>query len=170
MKKDQIQNRRREWKGMLLLVLGIVGIALGVILMTRPRTVSNSAQRKTEARESSNRSPQSSAARVPAYFETTPVIDSLPPTLPPDQFFGQARRAYQVAREIPQTLAQLPCYCYCDEGHGHKSLHSCYESNHSSMCAVCVNEALLAYRLEKEQGLTPRQIRERIIAEFAPKQ
>jgi hypothetical protein len=106
-------------------------------------------------------------ARVPAHFETLSSLGQLPPTLPPERFFGQARKAYQVAKEIPQTLAQLPCYCYCDESFGHKSLHSCYETNHSSECAVCVNEALLAYRLQKEQGLTAPQIRERIIAEFS---
>ncbi|MBA3767989.1 MAG: hypothetical protein H0W99_13605 [Acidobacteria bacterium] len=94
-------------------------------------------------------------------------MSELPPTLPPERFFGSARQAYQVAKEIPQTLAQLPCYCYCDETIGHKSLHSCYETDHSSQCAVCVNEALLAYRLQKEQGLNPAQIRERIIAEFS---
>lgn len=94
-------------------------------------------------------------------------MSALPPTLPPERFFGQARLAYQIAREIPQTLAQLPCYCYCDETLGHKSLHTCYESDHSAHCATCVNEALLAYRLQKEQGLTVPQIRERIIAQFS---
>ncbi|HKP38676.1 MAG TPA: CYCXC family (seleno)protein [Pyrinomonadaceae bacterium] len=106
-------------------------------------------------------------ARIPAHFESVPAVESLAPTLAPEQFTGKARQAYQVAKQIPQTLAQLPCYCYCDEEHGHKSLHSCYETEHSSMCAVCVNEALLAYRLEKQERLTPSQIRDRIIAEYS---
>jgi hypothetical protein len=106
------------------------------------------------------------AGRVPAYMTDANAISSLGPTLPPEQFFGKAREAYQVAREIPETLAQLPCYCYCDEGHGHKSLHTCYESDHSAHCAMCISEALRAYRLQKEEGLSPAQIRERIIKEF----
>lgn len=106
------------------------------------------------------------AGRVPAYMTDAKAIASLGPTLPPEQFFGKAREAYQVAREIPETLAQLPCYCYCDEGHGHKSLHTCYESDHSAHCAMCIAEALRAYRLQKEEGLSPAQIRERIIKEF----
>ncbi|HEX8920954.1 MAG TPA: CYCXC family (seleno)protein [Pyrinomonadaceae bacterium] len=117
-----------------------------------------------------NDAPQAKAnpsARVPAHYEEAKSLTDLPPTLPPERFFGSARTAYQVAKEIPQTLAQLPCYCYCDESFGHKSLHSCYETDHSSQCAVCVSEALLAYRLQKEQGLTPPQIRQRIIAEFS---
>ena len=122
------------------------------------------------SKRSRNDAPQATAnpvARVPAHYEEAQSLTDLPPTLPPERFFGSARTAYQVAKEIPQTLAQLPCYCYCDESFGHKSLHSCYETDHSSQCAVCVSEALLAYRLQKEQGLTPQQIRQRIIAEFS---
>lgn len=77
------------------------------------------------------------------------------------------RNAYQAAREIPQTLAQIPCYCHCDQSLGHKSLHSCFEDDHASSCAVCVNEALMAYRLQKKQGLSAKEIRERIVAEFS---
>jgi hypothetical protein len=105
--------------------------------------------------------------RIPAHYQDARDAKPLAPTLDPQRFFGQARAAYQIAREIPETLAQLPCYCYCDEGHGHKSLHTCFETDHSSMCAVCVNEALMAYKLQKEEGLTPAQIRERIIAQFS---
>jgi hypothetical protein len=108
-------------------------------------------------------------ARVPAYVTDGKALANLGPTLPPEKFFGRAREAYQIAREIPETLAQLPCYCYCDEGFGHKSLHTCYESDHSAQCATCIQEALVAYRLQKEEGLAPAQIRERIIQEFGPK-
>jgi hypothetical protein len=61
----------------------------------------------------------------------------------------------------------LPCYCHCDEGFGHKSLHSCFVDDHASHCAVCVDEALLAYKLQTEGGLTPEQIRERIVAQYS---
>jgi hypothetical protein len=50
---------------------------------------------------------------------------------------------------------------------GHKSLHSCFEDDHAAHCAVCVNEALQAYRLQKEQGLSPAQIRQRIVAQYS---
>ncbi|HKS26698.1 MAG TPA: CYCXC family (seleno)protein [Pyrinomonadaceae bacterium] len=115
------------------------------------------------------RQKRSEPARVPAYVTDGKALASLGPTLPPEKFFGKAREAYQAVREIPQTIAQLPCYCYCDEGFGHKSLYTCYESDHSAQCATCIQEALLAYRLEKEQGLSPAQIRDRIIQEFGPK-
>jgi hypothetical protein len=108
--------------------------------------------------------------RIPAHFETTPALKSLPTTLPPQQFFGKARTAYQIVKEMPQTIAQLPCYCHCDVGFGHKSLHSCYEDDHAAHCAVCVDEVLLAYQLEKEQKLTPQQIRDRIVAQYSARQ
>jgi hypothetical protein len=110
---------------------------------------------------------QQQAARVPAHYEDAQGGKPFKATLDPQQFFGKARQAYEVAREIPETLAQLPCYCYCDQGMGHKSLHSCYESDHSAHCATCVDEALMAYQLEKEQKLSPTQIRQKIIERFA---
>lgn len=103
--------------------------------------------------------------RIPAYYGTVPDISSLPPTLSPDIFTGNIKLAYQAAKDIPQILAQLPCYCHCDRGHGHKSLHSCFESEHGENCGICIGEALMAHTL-KRQGLTAVQIRERVIAAY----
>ena len=146
-----------------LIISIIVAAALALTILSQRGGYNPGRQSRTTAPPSTS----TSAARVPAHYEDVRSLGQLPPTLPPERFFGQARLAYKVAQEIPQTLAQLPCYCYCDETFGHKSLHSCYESDHSASCAVCVNEALLAYRLQKEQGLTAPQIRERINAEFS---
>lgn len=104
--------------------------------------------------------------RVPA-FEVAPTRASLAPTLDPERFTGMTRDAYRAVRQIPTTIAQLPCYCHCDEGFGHKSLYSCFEDEHAAHCAVCVNEALLALMLEKDQKLTPAQIRERIVGQYS---
>ncbi|PYS68916.1 MAG: hypothetical protein DMF69_18640 [Acidobacteria bacterium] len=103
---------------------------------------------------------------VPA-FQTAVVAANLPPTLPANEFYGKTREAYTVAKAIPETLAQLPCYCHCDRGFGHKSLHTCFTDEHASHCAVCVDEALLAYKLQKEEGMTPAKIRETIIAKYS---
>ncbi len=55
----------------------------------------------------------------------------LRPTLEPTAFTGKARRAYEVAREIPGVLDHLKCYCHCDS-YGHRTLLSCYTDNHAS--------------------------------------
>ncbi len=55
-------------------------------------------------------------------------------TLDPNMFSdARVRRAYQVAKEIPQVLDSIYCYCYCEESFRHKSLLSCYVDNHASI-------------------------------------
>ncbi|MDX6271445.1 MAG: hypothetical protein QOD28_2668 [Acidobacteriota bacterium] len=104
--------------------------------------------------------------RVPRFAATAADLKNLPPVLPASQFTGITRMAYAAVKEIPQTIAQLPCYCHCDEGFGHKSLQTCFVDEHAAHCATCIEEALLAYKLQKEERLTPAQIRERIIAQY----
>lgn len=123
-------------------------------------------QAPAPAAEHDHPHPPNAAKKVPA-FEVAPTRASLRPTLSPDRFTGITRDAYRAVRQIPYTIAQLPCYCHCDEGFGHKSLYSCFEDDHAAHCAVCVNEALLALSLERDQKLTPAQIRERIIQQYS---
>jgi hypothetical protein len=54
------------------------------------------------------------------------------PTLSPQRFSGKVRRAYEVARAIPEVLDRLYCYCRCRENSGHKNLLSCYVGTHAS--------------------------------------
>ena len=108
--------------------------------------------------------------RVPAYYKAAPNPNMLPPTLSPELFTGNKRLAYLAAKEIPQTLAQLPCYCHCDKGYGHKSLHSCFESEHGENCGICMGEALMAYNLEKRAKLSAAEIRQQIIAAYGSKE
>lgn len=42
--------------------------------------------------------------------------------------------------------------------------------DHASHCAVCVDEALLAYKLQKEESMTPEQVREKIIEQYSREQ
>ena len=162
---------KKNW----LLIGGILLLAIGAVLMVYsarrdPAVVTalnDQPHPATEAPPAHNHgAPGSTAQAVPAFYEVAPSRASLAPTLAPEKFTGPTREAYRAAKEIPVTLAQLPCYCHCDRGFGHKSLYSCFEDDHASHCATCVNEALLALRLEKEKKLTPAQIREQIVAEF----
>jgi hypothetical protein len=54
------------------------------------------------------------------------------PTLDPALFVGKVRLTHQIAREIPDVLDQLYCYCECDKHAGHKSLLSCYTDGHAA--------------------------------------
>jgi hypothetical protein len=158
-------------KAVILVIALIAVVIVAVVLMRQNQTTGDTQTRAPLAQQQPTVGPQQHtshpAAHIPAHFETMPSLTSLAPTLSPERFTGITRSAYQAAREIPQTLTQLPCYCHCDQSMGHKSLHSCFEDEHAASCAVCATEALTAYRLQKEQGLTPAQIRERIIAEYS---
>jgi len=92
----------------------------------------------------------------------------LAPILTKDQLYGpQAQYAYQIhayelAAKIPKIIYQQPCYCYCDRGMGHTSLHSCFSGTHGAMCSTCLKELYYAYSMNK-QHKTARQIRAAII-------
>lgn len=154
---------KRNW----LLIGSIALLVIAAVLMVN----SSSRQQKpapastfTSSQPTHQHAPGANA--IPAHFEVAPNRSSLGPTLDPTQFSGITRDAYRAAREIPVTLAQLPCYCHCDQGFGHKSLYSCFEDDHASHCDTCVREALLALKLEKEQKLSPAQIRDTIVAQY----
>jgi hypothetical protein len=157
------------------LLLSVVFITVVAAACARQGTTggtsaSNPSRTNTSQRKADPHGHDTSASRVPAFQRDDASLNKLSPTLAPEQFFGKTREAYKAVREIPQTIAQLPCYCFCDEGHGHKSLHSCFEDDHASHCAVCVDEALLAYRLEKEQKMAAPRIRELIVAKYSSQQ
>lgn len=146
--------------------IGVVVVALAALAITRLQQRSAQTESASHSAEHSS-SPLSVEANtvVPAHYETAPPPSSLAPTLAPEKFSGKTQEAYRVVREVPQLIAQLPCYCYCDRGFGHKSLHSCYVDDHAAHCAVCVDEVLIAYDLQK-RGLSAQQIREKIIAQY----
>lgn len=100
---------------------------------------------------------------VPYFHETAAAARPLPPTLDPKTFAEpMIRKAYQIAKAIPEVLAQQPCYCYCDRSAGHKGLLDCFRDNHSSHCGTCMKEAILAEKLHKEK-YTAAEIRTAIM-------
>ena len=158
-------------KSIVALLIGLVLAIVAGIWLDASRNEQALTQHPTEkptvaATEHSNDHQPAPKPRVPAYQSSTQSLATLAPTMRPEVFEGNVRRAYQVALEIPQTLAQLPCYCHCDRGQGHKSLHSCFIDEHGANCGICMNEAFMAYRLEKQQRLNIDQIREQIIKDF----
>jgi hypothetical protein len=55
--------------------------------------------------------------------------------------------AYAAVRRSPTVLDGLYCYCECSKHSGHRSLLTCFESDHGAYCDVCIGEALLAQEL-----------------------
>jgi hypothetical protein len=158
----------------LLIAILILALVAGALIFVK----SESDTTETSSKTNQPVAPRTEPARVESHAGSTPVkrvpayqraseARDLPATLAPAKFLGKTMDAYTVAKKIPETLAQLPCYCHCDQGFGHKSLHTCFVDDHAAHCAVCVDEALLAYRLQQDEKLTPEQIRNRIVEKYS---
>ncbi len=80
--------------------------------------------------------------------------------IPASRYMEYARvsAVYQQAREIAPTLDGLYCHCDCSKHSGHRSLLSCFESDHAAACDICLSEATIAYRMLKN-GRTLDEIR-----------
>jgi uncharacterized protein with PCYCGC motif len=76
-----------------------------------------------------------------------------------------AVQAYAAARNAPRLLDGLYCHCECAKNFGHRSLLTCFESDHGSQCDICMGEATLAAQLAA-QGNSLTQIRQAIDQRF----
>jgi hypothetical protein len=74
-------------------------------------------------------------------------------------------RSYEAARAYPQVLDGLYCYCDCRHHFGHRSLLTCFESEHGASCDICLDEAWLAVQLYR-QGRSLEEIRRAVDARF----
>lgn len=91
------------------------------------------------------------------------------PTMSPGHFIGKTGRAYKVAKENPDLLDKIYCYCKCQDNFGHKSLLTCFVDRHGSQCGVCMDEALMASDLRKK-GYGDEEIVEKINKKFSKQQ
>ena len=135
--------------------------AAGFLWLALPGGVQTAGQQAARGGDSKQ---EAAKKPVPPYFKSVKAAKPLPHVLPASRFAGRpvVVRAYELAAKIPEVLVQEPCYCGCDKHEGHHSLLDCYASDHTAGCAVCVQEAFLAYELHK-QGKTPAQIRAAIM-------
>jgi hypothetical protein len=54
-----------------------------------------------------------------------------PATLSPALFSGKTARAYRIAKEAPELVEQMPCYCGCFKSHSHRNNLDCYVDRHA---------------------------------------
>ena len=125
MVKSRIQGVESKHKGsrpwwVVALIATVVVVVVAAWRARTPTSVSVAPPPEISSGESSG-----TAISPVARRETRPTLD-------PALFVGKAALAHQVAREIPDVLDQLYCYCYCDKHLGHKSLLSCYTDGHAA--------------------------------------
>jgi len=58
-----------------------------------------------------------------------------------------AMDAYAASRRAPATLDGVYCHCNCSKHAGHRSLLTCFESDHGAFCDICMGEAILASQM-----------------------
>lgn len=114
-------------------------------------------------------SPRTSPVDYLLLPETLPAVprSQRPATLDPAFFTGEVAEAYRVARDRPELLEQVPCYCGCYVTQGHQNLLDCFRDRHPERCPTCVAIALRAVRLDKI-GYSPPDIKRLIDREYAP--
>jgi hypothetical protein len=89
--------------------------------------------------------------------------------LPPDavpRTPGSAE-AYAAARAVPALLDGVYCHCDCSQHAGHRSLLTCFESEHGAYCDICIGEALQVRELG-ERSVALAEIRQAIDERFGP--
>ena len=79
---------------------------------------------------------------------------------------AKTRAAYQAAKDIPEVLEQLPCFCGCMSHYGHKNNLFCFKDQHGSGCDLCQDIALDARKMH-DQGMSIAQIQEQIKAKYS---
>jgi uncharacterized protein with PCYCGC motif len=76
-----------------------------------------------------------------------------------------ALEAYAAARSVPGTLDGVYCHCGCSKHSGHRSLLTCFESDHGAYCDICMGEAMVASGMAA-RGRSLMEIREAIDRQF----
>ncbi len=91
-----------------------------------------------------------------------------PETLDPALFTGRVAEGYRVAREHPELLERLPCYCGCYLTDGHQNNLDCFRDRHGETCDMCLEIALQAEELAKA-GYSVDDIKAIVDRRFAPR-
>ena len=91
-----------------------------------------------------------------ACIERAPVLDPARYASWNDQ---DVRRAYEAARKYPDTLDRIHCFCECKESprEHHKTLLTCFTTEHGAGCGICQHEANLAAKL-KDKGASDEEV------------
>jgi hypothetical protein len=147
------ETKSRSGKNNLWLILGGAVIMIAIVWVTMRSSSSDSAD------TSSSKSGTSLAEK----FDGNKGHATLISTLDPAQFTGKARAAYQAAKEIPEVLVELPCFCGCMDSKelGHKNNLYCFADTHGNICDLCQTIALEAKEMHRK-GLPIETIRNNI--------
>lgn len=111
----------------------LLAVAAGVALLIWSTGVERVKEEAVSLSPPSGPPVQAPPSAVPPHHESAKAARPHPKLLPASHFreYPVVARAYRFAAEIPDVIAQQPCYCSCDDV-GHRSLLDCFASNHGA--------------------------------------
>lgn len=114
--------------------------------------------------------PRSSPVNLLIPRDSLPAVPRTqrPITMAPEAFTGAVAEGYRIAKQRPELLEQLPCYCGCYLEDGHQNNLDCFRDRHGETCPMCLEIAREAARLE-DQGYAADDIKRIIDRRFAPR-
>jgi hypothetical protein len=146
------ETKARSGRNNLWLILGGAVIMIAIVWVTLRSSSTDSADPAA-----------STGTSIADKFDGNKGHATLISTLDPSQFTGKARAAYQAAKEIPEILVELPCFCGCMDSKelGHKNNLYCFADPHGNICDLCQTIALEAKEMHSK-GLPVETIRSNI--------
>lgn len=137
----------------------LAGAGLTSFLLAASLSLAATAHDRARASGKSKASGNKAVARAnscSACLERRAVLD---PNLFAKGYEPEVKPSYEAARKYPDTLDRIHCFCECKESprERHKTLLSCFTTEHAAGCGICQREALLAAKL-KEQGASDEEV------------
>ena len=134
-KKAQTSSRSRRknakvWYGAIagIVLAGMVFAYLGV----SQESSSGAGQTSNAPAQASSYASSDSTLRNRLVLPATPKTPR-PATLSPNGFSDpEVSRSYQIAKDIPEVLENMPCYCGCYGSSGHRNNLDCFTDNHGA--------------------------------------
>lgn len=125
-KSSSRRMKKRLWNGGLIVVV-LGGLATSWFLVSRDPAGQASG---------SNAQAQVDRDRLPSFLRDRMVLPAQPRTprprtLYPENFDDpEVRASYRAAKEAPEALEKVACYCGCYASSGHRNNLDCFTDNH----------------------------------------
>ena len=129
-------STRKGWGAAPILAIGLLvaGAAVFFVATYEDATVEGGFQPASDLSPAASGIGSQAAAKPFPYYDSVEEARPFPVTLPPNTYTNETlQKTYQIAKDIPEVLVQLPCLCGChgaSEDHG--SLLDCYVDDHAA--------------------------------------
>jgi Protein of unknown function with PCYCGC motif len=139
------------------------GLLIGAVIVASLAAVAvlTGSEAHTPANVPGKTAPTARAGR-PAQNSCTSCLERNP-LLNPARFNGwndaDVKASYEAANKYPDTIDRIHCFCECKESprEQHKTLLTCFTTQHAAGCGICQHEAILAAKL-KDQGASDDEV------------